>query len=371
MPKANFYILALFFCLSADAYSQAVQSSGAMPRNVKFKDHATVSKANKSPEAATDTRFSGNTAESEMLIPAQSAELNNLRSNYLDNDGLILSNEQRSLEQLAKTYEGASHSEYEAAYALLRVYRNSAIGGKYLNRATALKPTDARLQLEAAWIAERMNKISERNAAASMAQKSGLISQTLVQQAEWLLQAAGKNGIIITNGENDTYPFWISPNANNCTVISLQFINEADYINRKLSEAGIKSELQTYADPSDLLLLLKNSGKSVVLNWTIHPDILKKWQHNLYAVGPGLILSKNSVNNISLLRQFYLNKSNGKKIKSEIWVNDPFAATMANLIPGITVLLNSGSLSDSDKKSVLSLYNELVSNLKKAGVHGR
>lgn len=371
MSKSSLRLLFFLVCLSTDLFSQANPPSTKPGKTVQLKDHAT----SKSKVAATANSIEFDEApqasKSEESLSEKSAGLMETRRIYLDNDGVILKLEQNSLEQLAGNYESTSNSNYDLAFSLLKIHRNSADGAKYLAKALALRPTDAMLQLEAAWVAERLNKTAERNQAAIKARKSGLVSEVLINQAEWLLKACGKNGIIVTNGENDTYPFWTLANTTNATIISLQFINEPEYINRKLLEAGISQGQAVYSGPDELLNILKKSGKQVVLSWTIHPSYLSAWKKDLYAVGPGLILSQNNPGNINILRQFYFSNEVSSKLKSNSWTADPFAAAMANLLPGISILLDSESLKQEEKESLILLRKELLLNLKKAGVHGR
>ncbi|MEZ5173055.1 MAG: hypothetical protein R2850_06030, partial [Bacteroidia bacterium] len=211
----------------------------------------------------------------------------------------------------------------------------------------------------------------ERNQAAKLALNSGLVSPVLVQQAKWMASSAGNGGIIITNGENDTYPFWTLGDIGNYSVISLQFINEPDYLNQKLKEAGINSQVSSKSDPDELIQLLKKSGKRILISWAVHPDYLTKWRKNLYAAGPGLVLSDSAIDNIELLRSFYSNQDIRTYIQNGAWIHDTFAAGMANLLPGIDILLTSGNISDIEKNAFNDLKAMLLSNLQKAGVHGR
>jgi hypothetical protein len=241
----------------------------------------------------------------------------------------------------------------------------------YLKKAVSLNPSDSRLLLESAWIAERMGKMSERNQVAKQALNSGLISNVLLKQAEWISAAAGNGGIIITNGESDTYPFWTLENYRNYTVISLQFLNEPQYINSKLKSAGIQATVSANASVDEFIQVLTKSELPIILSWAIHPDILKRLSSSLYAIGPALMLSSSNVENLEMLKQFYFRKAIFDYLMSDTWVNDSFAAVMANMLPGMAVLKDSESLTEIESKKLTQLKEALSNNLKKAGVHGR
>lgn len=378
MSHSRYKLLLILICLSAEAFSQANSPALHQTQSVKFKDHAVPEKVVQvsSKERVESVAESDNPSRSRMVSSgiadvsqSTGASLINQRNQFLTNDGLILRDEQRTLESAAQQISSAT--DYESQFALLRINRNKSDAEGYLRKAVSMRPSDALLQLETAWIAERLGKIKERNQAAKLALNSGLVSPVLVKQAQWMASSAGNGGIIITNGENDTYPFWTLGNIDNFTVISLQFINEPDYLNRKLSEAGINSQISSKSDPDELIQLLKKSGKRVLISWTVHPQYLTKWRKNLYAAGPGLILSDSAIDNIDLLKNFYSNQDTRTYIQNGIWIHDTFSVSMANLIPGLEILIESGVITETEKNTFNDLKAMLLSNLNKAGVHGR
>ncbi|MCB0819450.1 MAG: hypothetical protein KDC13_02415 [Bacteroidetes bacterium] len=378
MSLSRYKLLLILISLSAEAFSQANSPVIHQTQSVKFKDHSVPDKVVdlKNKETLESDANRDVLSRSRVTSPGENevslnlgASLINQRNQFLTNDGLILRDEQRTLEAAAQQI--GSGNDYESQFALLRINRNRSDAENYLRKAAAMRPSDALLQLETAWVAERVGKTKERNQAAKLALNSGLVSPVLVQQAKWMASSAGNGGIIITNGENDTYPFWTLGDIGNYSVISLQFINEPDYLNQKLKEAGINSQVSSKSDPDELIQLLKKSGKRILISWAVHPDYLTKWRKNLYAAGPGLVLSDSAIDNIELLRSFYSNQDIRTYIQNGAWIHDTFAAGMANLLPGIDILLTSGNISDIEKNAFNDLKAMLLSNLQKAGVHGR
>ncbi len=365
-------IIMLFF--SGSLFSQANQPSIKKVQSPKYRIHGTKSSSNFAPQVHPGSAESESMRDDLNMDRSAEAKVSALlsqRIHFIENDGVITSPEQNLLNQMSQQLGNSSDQSYEAAFVQLKIHRNQMDAETYLKKAVSLNPSDSRLLLESAWIAERMGKMSERNQVVKQALNSGLISNVLLKQAEWISAAAGNGGIIITNGESDTYPFWTLENSRNYTVISLQFLNEPQYINSKLKSAGIQATVSANASVDEFIQVLTKSELPIILSWAIHPDILKRWSSSLYAIGPALMLSSSNVENLEMLKQFYFRKAIFDYLMSDTWVNDSFAAVMANMLPGMAVLKDSESLTEIESKKLTQLKEALSNNLKKAGVHGR
>jgi len=365
-------IFTLFF--SGSLFSQANQPSTKKDQSLRYQVHGVKKSSRQTPQmypGSTESESMQGDLNIDRSAEAKVSALLSQRNNFIENDGVITSPEQNLLNQMSQQLGNASDESYEAAFAQLKIHRNQMDADIYLKKAVSLNPSDSRLLLESAWIAERMGKMSERNQASKQALNTGLISKVLLKQAEWISEAARNGGIIITNGENDTYPFWILENSWNYTVISLQFLNEPQYINSKLKSAGIQATVSANVSIDEFIQVLKKSELPILLSWSIHPEILKRWSSSLYAIGPALILSSSNVENLDMLKQFYFRKAIFDYLMSDTWVNDSFAAVMANLLPGLNILIDSELLTENESKKMTQLRTTLSTNLKKAGVHGR
>lgn len=145
------------------------------------------------------------------------------------------------------------------------------------------------------------------------------ISPGLLNYNYNVLASTEKNGIIFTNGDNDTYPAWVLQHAvgirKDVTILnlSLTFVNR-DYLKKKLLSKGIDLDVDSYSrDRMDLFVdQLTNEISDeypdvpVHVALTVYKNKFSKIEENLYVVGLTFKYSRKRFDNMrSIKRNIY------------------------------------------------------------------
>ena len=126
-----------------------------------------------------------------------------------------------------------------------------------------------------------------------------------------------KNAILITNGDNDTYPVWMLQDVQDVRrdviVINRSLALLPDYLNRVLETNNIKAfQVQKTAEDyevsnlSQLINHLKvNSNRPIYFANTVAPDALNKHKKNLYMTGLASKYSESRFDNMKIMAHHY------------------------------------------------------------------
>lgn len=137
-----------------------------------------------------------------------------------------------------------------------------------------------------------------------------------------VLMSLEKDGIIITNGDNDTFPIWIIQYVKNIrpdiAVININLITIDDYRNKLFKECNIDSfnidtskfkNKQKYVfDLSRSILnhiLLNSKTRPVYLALTLNPAYYENYKDKIYMVGLGFKYSEKDFDNIAYMINNY------------------------------------------------------------------
>lgn len=143
------------------------------------------------------------------------------------------------------------------------------------------------------------------------------LSPDLYYYAYNLLNSLDKNAIVLTCGDNDTYPLWILQTVKgvrpDVTVINLSLIAVADYRTKLMKEENIKGDStilnwdnlkkKTYTEMvSDFVKSLgeSNNTRPVFISLTVSTDYTKSIADNLYVVGLANKYSKGRFDNVAI-----------------------------------------------------------------------
>jgi|CryBogDrversion2_1035201.scaffolds.fasta_scaffold02189_4 hypothetical protein len=125
-----------------------------------------------------------------------------------------------------------------------------------------------------------------------------------------VLLSLDDNGIIITNGDNDTYPLLILQYAlgikKNVVVVNINLITVDGYRKKLFEENNIPvDDFKALEQPSqDKIIqhLISRSGRPVYFANTLHTGYYKAFEKDLYIVGLAFKYSTKSFDNIAVIR---------------------------------------------------------------------
>lgn len=127
------------------------------------------------------------------------------------------------------------------------------------------------------------------------------------EYAKNTLESVSPNGVLIVNGEVDTYPILylqlVQGVRKDVHVINLDLARNKSYWTSFSSTAGLRGNYNANDVSFVKGLLQNNPSKSIHLAMTVNPSVLKNIQSKLYACGLTFIYSNSASNNIDLTQK--------------------------------------------------------------------
>jgi len=221
--------------------------------------------------------------------------------------------------QLVEAAEKAIPNTFEFDFLKMQAEKNNTtVSNEYLMKAQALRPYD---NLLFPWL---MNLYLLDNDKAQMKQvadkwfESNEMPQELYTTAYNNLISLDSNAILLTYGDNDSYPAWILQVARkvrpDVLVLNIPFATHKDSFREKVfAENGIKPLVFA----NDSVRTDQNLFKHLITNVTSRPiyvsiftseDVYKAYAKNMYFVGLSLKYSPKPFDNLAVLRNNVENK---------------------------------------------------------------
>ena len=190
--------------------------------------------------------------------------------------------------------------------------------------------------------------------------KSGEYSPGILAWNYNVLMSLEENAILITHGDNDTYPVWMLQYAKNVrpdvTVLSSHLLLHDDYRSKVLKRKNIdpiSATLKPQKDREDMALianhLIENARNPVYLGISAPHYIRDKHNDSLYIVGLAFKYSSEHFDNVAVLRNNYENKFMTDYLKVDIHkdISQSVLNTMnMNYIPPLMTLFNHYTTSE-------------------------
>jgi len=139
------------------------------------------------------------------------------------------------------------------------------------------------------------------------------LSPNLLNYNYNVLMSLDDNGIVITNGDNDTYPLWILQYAlgikKNVVVVNINMVTVDSYRKKLFEENGIPADgLRAQENPSQEMIirhLITSSGRPVYFANTLSTGYYEPFKENLYMIGLVFKYAKESFDNLAVIRNNY------------------------------------------------------------------
>jgi hypothetical protein len=318
-------------------------------------------------ESIQESRIQLSTVQGNAVSASSNAQIQWLndyqlkRNIFLSNDGKISISEKNELQRIITDSKKSINGTFAYSYMQLRESRNKSESNQYLEEAIKLDPNNKLLLTEVAWLAERKSDIKTRNKAIDTYILKGGITEFQLKFADWIISSTPSNSLIVCHGENDAYPLW-KANQSNHIIVSLAMLEDLSWLNATLSNWDKSIQFKEVPTESQFLLRVLQSQKPAYLLWTLRPELLNPLADNLFPIGPAIEFTNKSNDNLIKLKRFYFSESFKKYVLGDFWINDIYSPTMANLIPGIRMLLTSTIVSDSERRFLKQMEERIIIN---------
>ena len=150
--------------------------------------------------------------------------------------------------------------------------------------------------------------------------ESGEISAGILNWNYNAMIALDENAILLTYGDNDTYPSWMLQQVHDIRadveVININLLRSREYIDNVFDRCGIKRYSPKTGEQTvwenDFLPVIEHifqdSGRPIYVNVTVPKKLRDNYKNVLYTVGLAFKYSEASFDNIGVLKNNYENK---------------------------------------------------------------
>jgi hypothetical protein len=251
------------------------------------------------------------------------------------------SEQQNQLDGFITTLEENSQESFEYNYLKYVNGNHNTDLFPFLERAYKLKPYDASLFDDFISYYEITNNPAKKAEFTKKLMAAKVIETGVYKYNENVLRSVDKNGILITNGYDDTYPIWVLQNEKgvrkDVRVLSLDLLQNKTYRKRILKSYGLKDP-GVGPDSKDFILKLcsQNASKNIFLGFTVPKFVLKSLSIQLKNTGLALKYAPNKLNEDklkinfekSLQFDYLLGNQSSRKVKS---LNANYLVTLVQL----------------------------------------
>lgn len=245
---------------------------------------------------------------------------------------------------------------------------------EYLLKAFELNPNEPEMYDAIITAYEMQGNTAKRKEFNELLYKSNYISPGFIAYANNVLVSMKPNAILLTFGDNDTYPAWLLQDAldirTDVTVLNVPLITENKYRKIMFKKLGLPSFSNEYEDGStsvniqelvDYIIENKPADNSLYIGLPAWKQ-MKEYEDNLYLIGLALEYTEENIDNIALLKNNFENKY------ALDYLNNSFAYDISaemvdriniNYLPGIFKLYEhytlSGDLTQAQQMKELGL----------------
>jgi hypothetical protein len=221
-------------------------------------------------------------------------------------------------EDIVKLAEKAIPNSFELFY--MKIYDNSAgsdYGNGYIMKAQKIKPYNTLLL---PWLMNYYQFKNDKENIGIVSKKwfeSNEMPEALLATAYDKLMSVDENGILLVNGDNDTYPFWILQNVQKIRT-DVFVINVSLSLNDSYRESIFKENSippLTFKDNSERRMssivkhIIENvKNRPIYVSINMDQDIYKDYSDKMYMVGLAFKYSDKPFNNMAVLQNNVENK---------------------------------------------------------------
>lgn len=197
---------------------------------------------------------------------------------------------------------------------LLLKWRNSRDNIKWLEHAYQLRPNDIETYDSLIAYYETTGDVAKVKKFCAQLYQSQDLATGLLDYNYNVLMSVGKNSILFTNGDNDTYPLWLLQHVKgiraDVAVFNIYMIQQPDYLNRLLKNRGITIALEKFSTLGEdqripelcKAIATANPATPIYFALSVDHTHTKALAKNLYVTGLASRYSLNRLDNVALLQ---------------------------------------------------------------------
>lgn len=228
--------------------------------------------------------------------------------NYTEHSENISKEAQKKLDDILGRMNNAVPNSYAWNYCSFINSNRSDQAVPYLKKAYELRPLEKELWDD--MLAEACISGDEKGTLefSGKLEKSAIYTNAAMEYSRNVLNSVEKDGILITNGNLDTYPVLIFQKQHqyrtDVRIICLDWMGSARYAEQVSKIFSLKKEKMTVGKPyASLETILQNSKNyNIYLALTIPPDVLSLHLSDLYCTGLAMKYSKKTLQNLESLK---------------------------------------------------------------------
>lgn len=217
---------------------------------------------------------------------------------------------QKELDAIVTDMEKSVPNSYEYHYVKYWNSNHDVNQFHHLQKAYELNPNSHELYDDFIAHYEITGQAEKKKEWCTRLKTAGITEKEIYQYNYNVLMSLEKGAVLITNGDDDTYPLWVLQNLENVrtdvTVLNLDLLEVDDYRQRKWKELGWTDQ-GSMADGRKHFLrnMSMASGKPVYYGFTVDPTLLKYFQNYLYCTGLAFRFSAVDYDNKKALQDNY------------------------------------------------------------------
>jgi hypothetical protein len=278
-------------------------------------------------------------------------------SYYSKNSNDITGEEQKDLDVIVSNMEKFVPQSYEFHFLTYLNGNNNPDLVSHLQKAYELNSKSSEVLVQYTSYYELTGNDAKKKEFCKSLVNAGIYSAGILEFNKNLLNSVEQNGILITHGENDTYPIWIQQSVKSertdIKVLYIDLLENKEYREKELKALGLDITNDIKINKSGFLKELASESKSrpVYFATTVAPELLKPMSANLYLTGLAFKYSESSFDNLELLKKNWNTKMTKVEINSEDNSDGSIESKMnLNYLPGILLLYDNYS-KDGNKEA--------------------
>jgi hypothetical protein len=228
---------------------------------------------------------------------------------------------------------------------------------RILEKAYEIKPDDPRIYYALITLYERAGQTDKMKDICNKLYKSRNCPSDLLEYNYNTLASIEKNGILFTNGDNDTYPVWMLQYAKNIRpdilLLNIPMSKDLTYLQKKMRTHGIRLNVDKF-DIETLIrqIIQKAPHRKIYFANTVDMQQIKSLQENLYLTGLVHQYSDERFDNIALIKKHFEKKYRLDYLQYAWYTENPdsgeypVARLKTNYIMPLLLLIDHYKLSD-------------------------